>query len=224
MNARDPIILTAFVICIAIFLIKIKEAFNDEFNIRLDEDGLKQKMGEQFLGETKLVDIVDISFKFDKRNEFDKLKQLPITVSNKSNNYSLYVDWDCSTLTDLGGKARRVARILPGMTTDLFQSQVFSTVNPKTTLKETITAEDMLQRKKDQEEYEIANKPLIDFKADKGKYEKFMKGLIELEFWLEISCRVFGPGRSLGGDRVNIPCKFILKKLPWQVGLPWNPK
>ncbi len=38
---------------------------------------------------------------------------------------------------------------MPGTTLDLFQDQVFSTVAPKTTLKETITAEDILQRKGD---------------------------------------------------------------------------
>jgi hypothetical protein len=238
MNARDPIILVAFVLCITMFLLKIRDAFNDEYSIALVGDDLKQYLESQFLKETQLSDMIEIGFKFDKRNEFNKLKQLGISVSNKSSDHPIYVDWDCSTVTDLEGKARRLARIQPGMTTDLFQEQVFSTINPKTTLKEAITAEDLLQRKKEAEkdsplnlEYEIS-KPLIDLKPEKPsdglkkRIDRFNRRLqdSDLEFFLELSCRFFGPGQSLGGTRINIPCKFVLKKYPWWVGLPWNPK
>lgn len=246
MNPADPIILVAYLLCIAYFLLKIVDSFNDEFTIKADEDAIKQQ-----LTGAGLQDVIGISFRFDRRYEFSALKQLSINISNKSGDapaekdkvtkYALYIDWDCSTLTDLEKRSRRVTRIIPGTTLDLFQSQAFSTVAPNTTLKETITAEDLLQRKGERKsdkldvasplnlEVEIT-KPLIDLKPArpagdlKKKLEKFKKQEVTLDFSLELACRVASPSHSLGGDRVYILCPFILTKLPWTSGLPWNPK
>lgn len=230
MNPVDPIILTAYLLCIAYFISQIIKSFNDEFSIQLDEERLKSVLAERVVdGDNQLQDVVEISFKFDKRYEFDKLKQLAVSIKNKAANHSIYVDWDYSAITDVVGRSRRVTRLAPGTTIDLFQAQALSTIAPNTTLKETITAEDVLARKKEDAkdsplnlEYEIT-KPLIDFKADKGKYQKFMKRAIELDFFLELAFRLVGPGR-LGGERFYVPCRFVLKKYPWTVGLPWNPK
>lgn len=239
MNPTDPIVLTVYLLCIAYFLNQIKESFNDEFTIRLldadadkdsktardteKEGGLKQQLETQ-----SLQDILGISFKFDKRYEFDKLNQLSISISNKSDTQSIYVDWDYSAFTDLDGRSRRVTRLMPGTTLDLFQNQVFSTIAPKTTLKENITAEDLLDRKEGGLPVEI-KKPLIDLSKPKDgdaakRYEKFMGHQIQLVFFLELALRIVGPGQTPGGDRVNVRCKFLLEKLPWQAGLPWNPK
>lgn len=228
MNSADPIILTAYLLCLAYFIYKILDSFNDEYAVRLDEDALKQQLAEK-----NLQDAVSVSFGFDKHYEFDKLKQVNISVSNKSSSYSIYVDWDCSAFTDFGGRSRRVTRLMPGTTLDLFQNQVFSTVAPNTTLKEAITAEDILQRKNpaNDAEFQIV-KPLIDPKVlndpknadNKKKFERFMKQKLELEFSLELALRFVGPQSSLTGDRVNILCKFILKKLPLKAGFPWNPR
>lgn len=153
----NPILLTVYLLSIAYFLQRIVNAFNDEFIIKLDGDSVKQQLTAQ-----QAQDILDISFGFAKRYEFDKLKQFGINIKNKSADHSIYVDWDCCTVTDLGDRSRRVARLPPGTTLDLYQNQVFSTVAPKTTLKETITAEDILKRKGDTNlEYEIG-KPLLD--------------------------------------------------------------
>lgn len=238
MNLVDPIILTAYVLCIIYFLYLIVDAFNDEFTIKLDADFLKQQLDEQ-----NLQALLGISVKFDSRYEFDKIKQLAISISNKASHekvddkpygISVYVDWDYCAFTDLGGRSRRVTRLMPGTTVDLFQNQVFSTIAPSTTLQETITAEDLLQRKGDRKadkldaasplnlEVEIT-KPLIDPGALK-KNDKFMKRYTDLEFFLGLALRIAGPNHSMGGDRVYILCKFVMHKLPWTAGLPWNPK
>ncbi|MBW4579413.1 MAG: hypothetical protein KME42_07545 [Tildeniella nuda ZEHNDER 1965/U140] len=238
MNVVDPIILTSYLLCIAYFLYLIVDAFNDEFTVRLDADFLSTQLTEQ-----NLQDLLAISFKFDSRYEFDKLKQLAISISNKASHektddkpysISIYVDWDYCAFTDLEGRSRRVTRLMPGATVDLFQTQVFSTIAPSTTLKEAITAEDLLQRKGDRKadkldtasplnlEVEIT-KPLIDPAALK-KSDKFMKRYADLEFFLGLAFRIVGPNRSIGGDRVYVLCKFVMHKLPWTAGLPWNPK
>lgn len=238
MNLVDPIILTAYILCISYFLYLIVDAFNDEFTVKLDADFLKNQLTEQ-----NLQDLLSISVKFDSRYEFDKLKQLAVSISNKASHervddnphsISVYVDWDYCAFTDLEGRSRRVTRLMPGTTVDLFQNQVFSTIAPSTTLKEAITAEDLLQRKGDRKadkldaasplnlEVEII-KPLIDPAALK-KNDKFMKRYADLEFFLGLALRIVGPNHSIGGDRVYILCKFVMHKLPWTAGLPWNPK
>lgn len=218
MNFTDPIILTAYLLCISYCIYRIINAFNDEFTIRLDDEALNNQLAEQ-----GLQDIIGISFSFDKQYEFDKLTKLKINISNKSSDYSVYVDWDYSAFTDLEGRARRVARLAPGTTLDLFQNQVFSTIAPNMTLKEEITAEDLLQRKDAPAQDFKAEKPLID--PDKLKKNgKFMKRYADLELRLGLAFRVTGTAQTFSGDRAYVLCKLILRKLPWQAGLPWTPR
>lgn len=218
MNFTDPIILTAYLLCIAYCIYRIINAFNDEFTVTPDEQAINDQLAEQ-----GLQDVIGISFDFKKQYEFDKLTEIAVKISNKSSSHSVYVDWDYSALTDLDNRARRVTRLPPGTTLDLFQNQVFSTIAPKTTLKEKITAEDLLERKGVPSIDFKVEKPLVDPKKLK-KNGKFMKRYVELELFLELAFRVSGPARTLNGDRAHVLCRLILKKLPWQAGLPWNPK
>jgi hypothetical protein len=232
-SLRDVLILVLYILGVISVFVRMFAAFNDEVTVKLDEDALKQALEAQ-----NLQDILGISVKFDKQYEFDKLKQLAISISNKSKTDSIAVDWDYCVLTDLDGRSRRVTRLMPGTTLDLFQEQVISTIAPSTTLKENITAEDTLNRKAPEDkgqsvalEMEIA-KPLVNLAAPddkapdaaKRRYARFMDEQIPLEFFLSLAFRIFGPGRSREGDRVRILCRFVIKKLPWKAGLPWNPR
>jgi len=222
------LILITYFVCIITALSKIKNSFNDEYTVTPDEKTLKQSLAEQ-----KLENMVGISFGFDKRYEFgknDKLRQFGINITNKSSTHSIYVDWDYCTMTDLGGRARRVTRLMPGTTLDLFQTQAFSAIAPGTTLKETITAEDVLKRKESKDDKVLValgmevDKPLLNFGGvDKKKQARFVATLQTMEFFLDVAIRLVGPARS-SSDHALIRCKFILQKLPWQAGLPWNPK
>jgi hypothetical protein len=228
MNSVDAVVLTSYLLCLVYFLYKIVQSFNDEFEVQVNEASLKEQLTKH-----KLQDLVDIKFRFDKQYEYNKLKQVGVSISNKATDNSIfvYVDWDYSSFNDLEKRSRRVARLPPGVTIDLSNEQVFSTVAPNTTLKESITAEDTLQRKAAPEvELEIT-KPLIDFKPAKPSDDlkkrlgKFTDCEIDLEFFLELALRVTEPDRTFeDGDRVHILCEFTLKKLPWPAGLPWNPK
>jgi hypothetical protein len=221
MNNTDPIILTVYLLILLFILSNVVNSFNDEIEVSVDTEKLDQQLEEQ-----GLKDILGIGFKFDKRYEFDKFKQLSVNVTNKSSSQLIYVDWDTSNFTDLDKRSRRVARLMPGMTLDLFQNQVPSAIAPNTTLQEKITAEDLLQRKAGDNapslELEV-NKPFID--PDKFKKNpKFMKRTIELEFFLELAFRLAGSTPTAGGERTQILCRFVIRHLPWTVGLPWNPK
>jgi hypothetical protein len=227
MRPSDPIFLAIYLVCIASALFKIIDSFNDEYTVTLDEDSLKQQLADQ-----NLQDTVGLGFDFEKRYEFgkdDKLKQFGVKVTNKSKTHSIYVDWDYCATTD---------RLVPGSTLDLFQNQVFSTVAPGATLKEVVTAEDILKRKepKDKDaavalEMEVS-KPLLDFEAlkkskdsaPKKKYALFVERIAPLEFSLDLALRLIGSTAVADGDRIQLHCKFILKKLPWLAGVPWNPR
>lgn len=233
MSRLDILILITYFICIATAIARIINSFNDEYAVRLDDGALKENLQEH-----NLQNVVGISFSFDKRYEFgkdDKLRKFGISVSNKSKTHSIYIDWDYCTLTDLDGRARRVTRLMPGTTLDLFQQQVFSAIAPETTLKETITAEDVLKRKDPPKDTPLAlevdvSKPLFDFEGllkgkdpQKKKYTRFVATIDTLSFSLDLAMRFIGPTQLVEGHAI-VRCKFIIQKLPWQAGLPWNPK
>lgn len=233
MRTLDLLILITYFVCVATIIARIINSFNDEYTVRLDEDALKANLQEQ-----NLQGVLGISFGFDKRYEFgkdDKLKKIGITISNKTTSHSVYVDWDYCTLTDLDGRARRVTRLVPGTTLDLFQQQAFSAIAPETTLKESLTAEDVLKRKDPPKDMPLAlevdiGKPLFDFEGllkgkdpQKKKYTRFVTTLETLSFSLDLAMRFIGPTQLVEGHAI-VRCKFIIQKLPWQAGLPWNPK
>jgi hypothetical protein len=231
MTELDFVLLTVYLLCVTYVLYQIVDSFNDEFSIRLEEDDLKQQLANY-----NLTEILGVSFKFDTHYEFEKpesrLDRLAISINNKSQGYPIYIDWDYCSLTDLDEKSRRVTRILPGNTLDLFQDQVFSVIAPSKTLKEAIVAEDMLTRKGDDGAMEIT-KPIIDLskpdpkkssEAQRKRYKDFVEGKRELEFFLYLTMRLAGPNTFPTGDRTQIICKFTLTKLDWTAGLPWNPR
>lgn len=229
MTELDFVLLTIYFLCVTYVLYQIVNSFNDEFTIWLDEDDLKEQLAAQ-----KLSDAIAISFKFDNRYEFDKLQKLQIQITNKSTDHALYVDWDYCALSDQYDprRSRRVTRVVPGSTIDLFQRQVFSVVAPGKALKEDLFAEDMLTRKDGNSPVQ-ASKTLIDFTkpdpkkssdAKKKRYKNFMSGEELFQFDLDLVLRFIGFGTSPTGDRIRIVCRFNIRKLDWTAGLPWNPK
>ena len=130
MNNTDLLLLTIYILCVTYVLYQMINSFNDEFTINLEKKDLDKQ-----LEDLKLNDRVEISFKFDKRYEFDKLKDFGVNVKNKSKEHPVFVDWNMSSVTDLDGKARRVTRLIAGNSLDLFQEQALSPVPPGTTMK-----------------------------------------------------------------------------------------
>ena len=229
MNEINYVLLAVYFLCVTYVLLQIANSFNDEFTIRLDQAELDGQL-EEF----KLKDRIEVKFKFDNRYEFHKLNKLAITVSNKSKEFPVYVDWDYSSLTDLDGRSRRVTRLVPGSTLDLFQNQVFSVIAPTRSLQEDIVAEDMLARKGDNDVVAVGDgKTIIDMskpdekkapEAKKKRYREFMARQVNYEFYLDLVMRLVTSSDEPGGFRTRLRCKFIIYKLDWQAGLPWNPK
>lgn len=228
MTELDFVLLTVYFLCVTYVLYQIVNSFNDEFMIWLDQEFFDEQLAAQ-----NLQDVVGVSFKFNNRYEFDKLKNLQIRISNKSSDHALYVDWDYCALTDQYDpqRSRRVTREVPGSTTDAFQRQVFSVIAPGKTLVENILAEDMLSRK-DAATPLQTDKTIIDFskpdkrapEAKKKRFKNFISGDELFKFDLELVLRFIGFGTSPTGDRIRLVCRFNVRKLDWTAGLPWNPK
>ncbi|NDJ17020.1 hypothetical protein [Myxacorys almedinensis] len=227
MTELDFVLLTVYFLGVSYVLYQIVDSFNDEFTIRLEQDELDQQ-----LEALNVKDTIGVSFRFDNRYEFNKLKQLAIRIQNKSESYPIYVDWDHCVLTNLDGRSRRVARFSSGGTLDAFQNQVFSIIAPKRTLQELISGEDQLSRTGTEGFLEVS-KTVIDLnkpdpkkstEAQRKRYRDFMASKITLEFELHLAIRLVGANTPPTGDRTRIICKLTMIKLDWTAGLPWNPK
>ncbi|MBW4440400.1 MAG: hypothetical protein KME10_04030 [Plectolyngbya sp. WJT66-NPBG17] len=228
MTELDFVLLTVYFLCVTYVLYQMVTSFNDEFTIWLDQEYLNQQ-----LTALNLKDSIGISFKFENRYEFDKLKKLQIRITNKSSEQALYVDWDYCALTDQyePSRSRRVTRSVSGSPTDVFQRQAFSAIAPGKTLMEDLFAEDMLTRKdggvplQASETVLSFTKPNKKASAAKKKlFQKFMSGEELFKFELYLVLRFVGFGSTPGGDRVSIVCRLNVRKLDWTAGLPWNPK
>jgi hypothetical protein len=229
MNEFNLLILTIYFLCVTYVLFQMVNSFNDEYTVKLEKSELDEE-----LKLLRLVDRLDITFKFDNRYEINhnrnKLKQLAITIKNKSDQFPVYVDWDSSAMTDwFGDRARRITRIVSGHSLDLSQEQVCSVITPGRSLQENIAPEDTLARKGEKGEIDVT-KPLLDLsvprapEAKKKAYKAFMSSEAPLFFSLDLVFRLVDKETPPTGYPTRVRCKFRLNRLPWQAGLPWNPK
>ncbi|AFW96922.1 MULTISPECIES: hypothetical protein [Nostocales] len=182
-----------------------------------------------------LQDTVGISFKTGTYG-LDKvetdLKELSMSVENKSDSIAIYVDWDNSSfVVEHSKQSRRVIRKSPDLTRDLAIPQVPTIIAPKKTISENVTAEDVFQRDKESGVYKPAS-PLINVAGVKGNkklYKDFLDGKKNLEFSLQLVLRI-SEIRAGIAPGINVPpvsiinCPFTIKKIPWTYALPWNKK
>lgn len=232
MTQLDLLILTIYVITVVYVLYQMIESLETKTVIKFDKATVDRQLEER-----DIQDLVDIKFKFEDRYDFKNPKTLAVTVQNKSDHSSIYVDWDLCTLSDYGGRSRRVVRITPNKRTeDLFQPQMSSTVTPGTSLSETITAEDLLKQNADGALE--PSTPLVDIEkleksaqspkatdAQKKMYGEFMEGLAPIPFTLQLALRIRSLTSDTGADFFHtIACPFAMSLLPWHDALPFNPK
>ncbi|MBE9176991.1 hypothetical protein IQ268_00175 [Oculatella sp. LEGE 06141] len=233
----DLIIFAVYGVCITWVLYNSIESLAEQTTISFDKATLDRALADIPLKDTNLSDVVDIKFKFNDRYQFsEQPKTLALTLDNKSKNISIRIDWDQSTLTDYANQSRRVIRLPSNRQVDLSQRQIFSIVAPGGSLRETITAEDLLKQKEDGTLEETA--PIVDIeklqkdaeskKASqklKNTVARFMDGKKPLQFSLRLALRFFDwKGEDITEHLEFVTCYFSIKKLPWSDHLPFNPK
>lgn len=211
MTQVDLLILAIYIICVAYVINQAIQSLDARFNVQVNQGEIKQQITDQALQE-----ILEIKFKLEERyTKADQLQKLAVSIDNKSQQYSIYIDWDHSSLTDFEGRSRRVIRLMPGLTPDLFQPQAFSVIAPGKTLKEAVTAEDVLKRESDAGAVKVSG-PIVDL-------SKLKKVSDTKAFVLRLVLRVFDPITSTGSDRVHVlTCLFTARRLPWTDALPWK--
>lgn len=228
MNDKNLLILTVYLICVTYVFYRMIKSIDKQLDIQLDRDYLDIQLEAQ-----GLKDIIALTFKLKEQYEPEQLRELPIIIENKSEVASISIDWDRSSLTDFdergryatASRTRRVIRLIPGMTPDLLPAQVVSVIAPEQALKESITAEDVLQRNA-LGTLEIAS-PL--FNPDKlQKAAEKSDRLVATQshrFSLRLMLQVHNPN-SANPVRQSyaLSCEFIVNKLPWTQALGWKPQ
>lgn len=229
---QNLVVLTVYIIGVSFVFNRMVESIDDRIKF-----GFNKASVDDQLKELNLQDQIGISFKFDNShslgNPDKELKELSVSIENKSENIAIYVDWDNSSLVvDYSKQSYRVIRKSPDVTRDLGVPQVLSVIAPKKTLSETVTAENVFKLEAESGIYK-PNSPLINItalqKGQKKLYNDFMSERTELTFSLQLVLRLselrvgLVPGANIPPVCI-INCPFTVKKLPWTYALPWNKK
>ena len=210
MRNWDLLILVSYFISVTYIFYRAIKSIDKQLNIKLNKDFLRTQLETQ-----DLADLITIKFKLKDQYQTDKVQDLLINIENQSTTASIAVDWDQSCLTDFEGRSRRVIRLMPGMTLDLFQPQVLSVIAPQQTLKERLTAEDILKRNSSGV-LEIASPLFAPNKLQKASEKND-------HFYLKLILKVSAPPDSTyNGRTYAISCQFTVIKLPWTDALDWK--
>lgn len=232
---------------LTIYIIGITYVFNQmvsSIDDRIKYEFIKSEVDDQ-LKQLELDDKIGLSFKlnssypFGEKKEDPKdqpLKELSISIENKSENIAIYVDWDNSSLViEHTKQSYRIIRKSPDLIRDLGVPQSPSLIVPKKTLSETFSAENLYQRDNDAGGIYSPKKPIIDIDGLKknksqGKlYNDFINSREPLKFSLQLVLRLseiragLAPGAEYPPISIII-CPFTVRKLPWTYALPWNKK
>ncbi|MBE9007071.1 hypothetical protein IQ259_18865 [Fortiea sp. LEGE XX443] len=228
---QNLVVLTLYIIGVSYTFNRMIESIDDKIKYEYKGGAVNDQLTEQ-----ELKDQIGIAFKLNSSYSLDDLKELQISIENKSDNLAVYVDWENSTLVvEHSKQSRRVIRISPYLTRDLAIPQTPSLITPKKTLTEKITAEDVLEFDSVAGTYS-AKKPLVSISGlekggppQKKLYNDFMNRGKELDFSLQLVLRISDVRVGIAPG-INIPpmylinCPFAVKKLPWTYALPWNKK
>ena len=219
------LIFTMYIIGVVYIFNRARESVDDQIKVTFVRDALNEELEKQ-----SLQNLISIDSQLKDSYEIDKLHDLPISIQNKSEGDTIYVDWDNSSLTGYDGRSRRVIRLTSTMSQNSSQTQVESVIAPGKTLKERLTAEDALAGNA-VSDGAVKVGPLISLtnlkkgKPDEKKlYNGFMNKSLVLKFDLRLMLHMFSPISASERRLHVVDCPFIVSKLPWTVALPWNQK
>jgi hypothetical protein len=230
---QNLIILTVYILGIYYTVNRMIESIDDMVMLNFQKSAVDEQLKEQNIENKVGISCGTGTYSLDELK--DNLKEVSITIDNKSESLAVYVDWDNSSwVVEHTKKSRRVIRKSPDLSRDLAIPQVPTIIAPKKTICENVTAEDVLKRDKDTGTYQ-PGEPLIDIvgmknnKSLKGLYKDFMDGKKKVEFSFQLVLRIselrvgLAPGLNVPPISI-INCPFTIEKLHWTYALPWNKK
>ena len=133
MDSRNLLIFTVYLIIVSYVLYQAYKALGNQVVIDTDYSSLNQQLEEQ-----EIKELIDIKFKFKDRYKLDELTKLMISIKNTSQEDTIRVDWDESSITDFDKVTGRVIRLATGMT-NIPQSQAVSIIVPGRIIQEELS-------------------------------------------------------------------------------------
>lgn len=213
MNEQDLLILVIYLLSVTLVYNNALDSLKDLITVEFDAASLQDQITTQDIG-----NLVSIKVKVNEKTKtLEDFQELVLSIENKSSERLLYVVWDQSVISDFSKQSRRVIRISPGLTRDLMQPQAYSAIAPGQTLKERITAEDVLQRNIDTQTLEI-NKSLFE---DRDLQKAWKSG--DARFSLLLTLQSGNPGLILDAPHLLL-CQFQIVKTPWVKVVAWKPR
>lgn len=188
MESVNLLIFTVYIIVVTYVFYQAYKSLENQVTITLDKDALDRQLEEQ-----ELKSLVEIKFKLKSRYSLDGLKTLPVSIKNISDEETIRVDWDESSITDFDNVTGRVIRITSGMTEIPQGKQTVSVIVPGRILEEELSDDKAIIG------------PL--FKPVKLKKAMAKKDAFYLRLFLTVS-NITGAKRSY-----TLRCPFIPKKL-----------
>ena len=184
---QNLIILMIYMLTVYWTFNRMIESIDDLVKVDFQKGAVDNQLKEQNLQETVGISFKTGTYGLDKVQ--NDLKELSMSIENKSESIAIYVDWDNSSfVVEHSKQSRRVIRKSPDLTRDLAIPQVPTIIAPKKTISESVTAEDVFQRDKESGIYKPAS-PLINVAGVKGNkklYKDFLDGKKNLEFSLQL--------------------------------------
>jgi hypothetical protein len=188
-DSQNLLILTVYLIIVTYVFYQAYRSLGNQVVIQLDSADLNRQLEEK-----ELTDIVTIKFKLKDSYKLDELTKLTMTLKNISQEATIGLNWDLSSLADFDNATNRVIRLTPGMT-DLPQKQVETIVLPGQVFETDLSSDKSLTS--------------TLFKPAKLRKATIKSDPFRLRLYLTVS--------NLDGDTQSQPlsCQFIPKKLRW---------
>jgi len=100
-------VVTVYLIIVALTFSKAVESLESQIVIKGDSDFLNEQLEEH-----ELKELLEIKFKLAPSYKIAEFKHLPFNIKNKSENSSIDIDWDRSSIMDFENGGRRAIRVL----------------------------------------------------------------------------------------------------------------
>lgn len=133
MDSRNLLILTVYFIVVTYVFYQAYKSLGSQVVIDFDATDLNNQLQKY-----NLDNILDVKFKFKSSYRLEDIKLLLIIIRNKSEDSTIRVDWDQSSITDFDNVTERVIRMTPGMT-NIPQAQAVSIIVPNQIIEEELS-------------------------------------------------------------------------------------
>lgn len=193
MDSRNLLVFTVYCIVVVYVFYQAYKSLGNQIVVELDSRDLNRQLDEQ-----ELRDAVDIKFKFKDSYRLDELTRLMIIMKNISEETTIRVDWDESSIADFDNSTDRVIRLASG-TTEIPQKQVITPLLPGQSLESELTGENAIPGS-------LFKPAKLKNAADRGK---------------PFRLRLVLTTSHLGSDQHfhSLSCQFFPRKLRWTKAL-----